>query len=170
MRPLKATLAVTAFWFGALQMASAQQGEITLGILTCDLEEPAKSSEAATSGAESRVRNAACTFKGKAGNEEEYTGQVQGVSLSPDARTTVIWVVKGDRARPPAAGLLEQSYAADPGSPADSAAPMIGEPDSSLSLQSMSDKPAGSVSDPGKAPPKGYVITGLRLKLKSTSA
>ena len=115
------------------------------------------------------MRDALCTFKPKKGAEESYAGTVQGVSLSPDKRMTAIWMVKADSVMPLTPGLLQQSYSVDRGTPADQLAPMIGETNSRIVLQSMADKQEGSASETRKLPPSGYVITGLQLTLKATS-
>jgi hypothetical protein len=110
-----------------------------------------------------------CTFKPKSGTEETYGGQLQGVSLSPDKTTTVIWIVKADTVMPSVPGLLQQSYALDSATPADQLGPLVGETNSRIILQSMTDKREGSASAAQKPAPTGYVITGLELKLKSAS-
>jgi hypothetical protein len=109
-------VAVATFWW-LCGPAIGQEADVELGVLTCTLEEPSKAP--ATSGpvAETQVRDALCTFKPKKGAEESYAGTVQGVSLSPDKRTTAIWIVKADSVMPSAPGLLQQSYSLDRGTP-----------------------------------------------------
>ena len=100
---------------------------------------------------------------------ETYIGKIRGFSQSPDATTTVIWLVKAPTGTRLDVGFLEQTYATDPKASAEQMAPLIGEKDASIVLQSMSDKQEGSASAPQKASPTGFVITGVELKLKSTS-
>src|SRR6185295_4285642 len=130
-------------------------------VLTCTLEEPSAAPATGGPATASQVRDALCTFKPKKGAEESYAGTVQGVSLSPDKRMTAIWMVKADSVMPLTPGLLQQSYSVDRGTPADQLAPMIGETNSRIVLQSMADKQEGSASETRKLPPSGYVITGI---------
>jgi hypothetical protein len=159
-------IAAAAFWWTG---ASAEKSHVELGVLTCTLmgnEEAA----AAQAGAEARqTRDAQCSFKAGGGEEETYTARVHGVRLSTDAKVSLIWLVRGETGRPLSAGFLEQSYAADLKTPSDSPAPMVGEVNSYLVLHPMADKPEGSASLPEKAQPASFVITGVELKLKSTS-
>jgi hypothetical protein len=143
---------------------NAQKADTEIGVLTCALEAPHAPNSGPVS--DSQVRDALCTFKPKQGSEETYDGTVEGMSLSADARTTMIWVVKTDTVVPSAPGLLQQSYAVDRNALADQG-PMIGETNSRISLQSMTDKREGAASATQK--PTGYVIIGLKLKLRSAA-
>jgi len=163
MRPqLLTCIALTLLLTGR---AIGQRADIEIGVLTCTLDPPGTTGPTV----ESQLRDAVCVFKPKSGTEESYGGQLQGVSLSPDKTTTVIWIVKADTVMPSVPGLLQQSYALDPATPADHLGPLVGETNSRIILQSMTDKREGSASAAQKPPPTGYVITGLQLKLKSAS-
>ena len=160
-------------WIAAIAWACspavAQKVDVEIGVLTCTLEEPSKAPNTAAPSVDSQVREAICTFKPKSGAEETYAGIVQGVSLSPDKTKAVIWTVKADTVMPSVPGLLQQNYAPDRATPADQLPPMIGETNSRIILQSMTDTREDSASATQKPPPAGYVIIGLQLKLKSTS-
>ena len=160
---------IAAFWCLS-GPASAQKADVEIGILTCMLEEPSNAPDITGPVSESQVRDALCIFKPKKGTEESYDGTVQGVSLSPDKRTTAIWIVKTDTLMPSVPGLLQQGYALDRGTSADQLAPLIGETNSRIILQSMTDKQEGSASASQKPPPTGYVIIGIQLTLKSATA
>lgn len=67
-------------------------------------------------------------------------------------------------------GVLEQSYATDPAKATDQMTSLIGETNSAIALHSMSDKSEGSANAPTKPGPTGFVILGVTLKLKSSSA
>jgi uncharacterized protein DUF992 len=159
---------IAAIWW-VCSPAIAQKADVEIGVLTCALEEPSKVPSTAAPSVENQVRDAICTFKPKSGAEETYAGIVQGVSLSPDKTTAVLWVVKADTVMPSAPGLLQQNYAPDSSTPADQLPPLVGETNSRIILQTMADKSEGSASATQKSPPTGYVIVGLQLKLKSTS-
>ena len=163
-----AALVLTACWSF---LAIAEQADVELGVLTCALAEPpeAAPSNAPTSGGQKR--EGLCTFKPKKGAEETYAGTFEGVSISADRTRTVIWVVKtisGVATLGP--GVLEQSYATDPAKATDQMTSLIGETNSAIALHSMSDKSEGSASVPTKPGPTGFVILGVTLKLKSSSA
>jgi len=149
--------------------AVAQKADVEIGVLTCTLEEPSTAPGTAAPSVESAERQAICTFKPKSGPEETYAGIVQGVSLSPDKTTAMIWVVKADTVMPSTPGLLQQNYAPDSSTPADQLPPLVGQTNSRITLQTLADKTEGSASATQKPPPAGYVIIGLQLKLKSTS-
>jgi hypothetical protein len=149
--------------------ALSQKGDAEIGVLTCSLEEPASAPAIGAPAAESHVRDAICTFKPTSGSEETYVGVVQGVTISADKKSTVIWRVKADVTTSVVPAMLQQSYAIDNATPADQLAPMIGESNSRIVLQSLTDKQEGSASAAQKPAPSGYVIIGLQLKLRSAA-
>jgi len=166
MRAACVTLVAGSWWLCG--PAVAQKADVELGVLTCTLEAPSKAAESGPV-SESQLRGALCTFKPKQGSEEAYDRSVEGMSLSPDARTTAIWVVKADGVLPSVPGLLQQTYALDRNAPTDQLPPLIGQMNERIVLQSMADKEEGAASATEKRPPTGYVITALQLKLKSAS-
>jgi uncharacterized protein DUF992 len=161
-------LGVIALWLWS-GLALAQRSEIELGVLTCSLAEPAGTPTTVAPNSESQLRDALCTFKPTKGTEEVYAGTIQGVALSPDQRLTVIWRVKASATTSLVPGILQQRYAVDNATPADQLAPMIGESNSDIVLQSLTDKQIGSASTAQKPLPSGYVIIGLQLMLKSAA-
>ena len=160
-------LAATAMSLAA-SVSLAQDPKVDLGVLTCNLAEAAPAS--ATPSAEGQFRDILCSFKPGKGVEETYEGRVQGISLTADKKSAALWVVKGLPGMPMNAGFLQQSYAAESAGPRDQTAPpLVGEPNSNLVLQSMSEKEEGSATTPEKPRPTGFVIMAVELKLKSTS-
>jgi hypothetical protein len=152
-------------------LAMAEQADIEIGVLTCALAESPEAAPSNAPAAGGQKREGLCTFKPKKGAEETYAGTFEGVSISADRTRTVIWVVKtvsGVATLGP--GVLEQSYATDPAKATDQMASLIGETNSAIALHSMSDKSEGSASAPTKPAPTGFVILGVALKLKSSSA
>jgi len=148
----------------------AQDPKVELGVLTCNLAEARDAPPSASPSAEGQFRDILCSFKPGKGVEETYEGRVQGISLTADKKSAALWVVKGLPGMPMNAGFLQQSYAADTAGPRDQTAPpLVGEPNSNLVLQSMSEKEEGSATIPEKPRPTGFVIMALELKLKSTS-
>jgi uncharacterized protein DUF992 len=148
-------------------LAAAEQAELEIGVVTCTLADiggPSTNAQAA-----GQMRDALCTFKPKGGAEETYTGKVQGVSISADQKGALIWLVKSASGAAIAPGLLQQTYATDPKTPADQKPRLIGEANSDIALHSMADKSEGSASATEKPAPTGFVILSVELKLKSTS-
>jgi hypothetical protein len=155
--------------FSMLGPAAAQAPDVEIGVLTCDIEGLSAPADApAPTQAESQARDAVCTFKPRNGADETYTGVVRGMSLTPDKGGAAIWKVKA-AAEAPASGLLQQAYAVDPAIPADQSAPLVGESNSRIVLQSMADKPEGSATATEKPRPTGFIIINIELKLKAAS-
>ena len=154
----------------AASVALAQDPKVELGILTCNLAEARDAPASAAPSAEGQFRDILCSFKPKKGAEETYEGRVQGISLTADKKSAVLWVVKGVPGTPMNAGFLQQSYAADSAGPRDQTAPpLVGEANGNVILQSMAEKEEGSATSQEKSRPGGFVIVALELKLKSTS-
>jgi hypothetical protein len=153
---------VAATWL--TNVAVAVKVDAELGTLSCNLEAPEAAIGSATTSTESQMRDAFCVFKARNGSEEAYVGTVQGVSLSKDKTTTLIWAVKGEVGTTLMPGLLQQSYAVDQSIPADQGSPLIGETRSNVVLQSMADKPEGSVSATQRPKPSGFVVIGVELR------
>ena len=161
MNKLGSALAAMAVCM-ASGVAEAQDAKVEIGVLSCNLAEPRD--------APSEFRDVLCSFKPKKGAEETYEGKVQGISLSVDKKTTVLWLVRGAPGMPVDIGFLQQSYAVDRTAITDQLAPpLIGEPNSNVVLYSMAEKQEGSASTPDKSRPTGFVIMALELKLKATS-
>ena len=168
MNKLGSALAAMAVCM-ASEVAEAQDAKAEIGVLSCNLAEP-RDAPSSAGPAEGQFRDVLCSFKPKKGVEETYEGKVQGISLSVDKKTTVLWLVRGAPGMPVDIGFLQQSYAVDRTALTDQAAPpLIGEPNSNLVLYSMAEKQEGSASTPEKSRPTGFVIMALELKLKATS-
>jgi Protein of unknown function (DUF992) len=167
-RTYLAAVVMTTCWS---YLVIAEQADIEIGVLTCALAEPPEPAPSNAPTAGGQQREGFCTFKPKKGSEETYAAIFEGVSISTDRTRTVIWVVKtvaGAATLGP--GVLEQSYATDSAKATDQMAPLIGETNSAIALHSMSDRSEGSASAPTKPGPTGFVILGVALKLKSSSA
>jgi len=162
------TAAAAATWWVCSLVTETARADEEVGVLTCTLAEAgsAPASDIPTAG---QTRDALCTFKAKGGAEETYAGKVQGVSISPEHKGALIWVVKSTSGAAAEPGLLQQTYASDPAKPADQKPPMIGEANSDIILHSMADKLEGSASASQKAAPAGFVILGVELRLTATS-
>jgi hypothetical protein len=167
MRAVWLTVGATC-WLANVSVA--EQRDVDLGTLSCALESPsAGAKSAAAPAADSQVRDAICTFKSKTGPEENYVATVEGVSLSADNTATVIWVVKGLADTKLVPGFLEQRFAVDQSIASDQSPPLLGETNNTIVLRSLADKPEGTASASEKPRPKGFVITGMQLRLKSAA-
>jgi hypothetical protein len=163
--PAAAILALACSTAGLAAMA--QRADVEIGTLTCTLAEAGDAPASEAAAAAGQTRDAVCSFRPRTGGEEIYAGLMQGVSLSPDRKGAVIWLVKGAPGVSLSVGLLEQTFAADPKTASDTTGPMIGEANADIALHSMADKAEGSASAAEKPRPTGFVITGVELKLKS---
>jgi hypothetical protein len=166
MRRGLAAVAASAL-LAVLVLAETARADVEIGVLTCTLA--AGDPPAADIPLANQRRDAVCTFKTKSGAEETYVGKFEGVSTTSERKRALMWIVKSTSARKAQPGLLEQTYAADRGRPVDQNSPIIGEAKSDIRLLTMADQQEGSASASEKLPPKGFVIIGVELKLKSTS-
>jgi hypothetical protein len=66
-------------------------------------------------------------------------------------------------------GFLQQSYSADPKTPAGQIPEMIGDANSGIVLHSMVDKKEGSASARNEYPAIGITVLEVELKLDSTT-
>lgn len=148
--------------------AIAEKAYVEIGALTCTLGGPGEALATSASFA-GQKRDALCTFRPRSGADETYAAKIQGVGISADQKKTLIWVVQNVFAKIGGAGMLEQSYAADPQKALEQEQPMIGEVNPDIVLHSMTDEREGSASAPEKARPRGFLIRSLELTLKSTS-
>ena len=85
-----AAVVITACWSS---LAIAEQADIEMGVLTCELAEPPEGAPSNQT-AGGQKREGLCTFKPKKGSEETYVASFEGVSISVDRTRTVIWVIK----------------------------------------------------------------------------
>ena len=136
-----------------------------IGVLTCTLAAGDPAADAPLT----NQRDALCTFQAKSGAEETYIGRFEGVGTSTDRNSAYMWIVKSASLERTQPGLLEQTYATDRAKPVDEKSPIVGEGNSDIRLLTMADEREGSASASEKTPPKGFVVIGVELKLKSTS-
>jgi hypothetical protein len=146
---LEAFVFIVCAWDAAM---AQQKTPVEVGVLACSLSE-AGPVETGRTGAEVQERDMLCVFKLRSGTEETYTGKVRGVSLAREHNRTLLWFVDApSNAAPPAAGLLQQSYALD-----------------AVVLRWMGDGTKASVGASEKSPAADLVILGVELKLNSTA-
>jgi hypothetical protein len=147
--------------------AGAQQN-VEVGLLSCNVSGQVEADTGHVT-AVAPSRQVQCAFTAKNGAEETYMGEVQVANPTIGGQRTLLWSVKAPSATPVPPGFLQQTYAADPKTPAGQVPDIIGQVNSSVILQSMTEKKEGSASAGEKAPPVGFAVLGLELKLKSTS-
>jgi hypothetical protein len=155
-----AVLAAGCAW----SVAAAEQA-VEAGLLTCHVSAPVE----AEAGDAGQTRLVVCDFKAKDGAYETYTGSVQVASTSTEEKRTLLWLVKAPSAPPWPPGFLQQSYAADPKTPAGQVPDLIGQVNAGVVLQSMTERKEGSVSAGDKSPALGFAVLGAEFKLKSTT-
>ena len=146
--------------------AAPEKPFVEIGVLSCTLGEVNSPSSVV---AARPTREALCSFKSKSGLEETYAGQIEGVSISPDVRATLIWTVKSTSGATPEPGSLAQAYVVDAAASAELDPPVVGATNANLILQSMADKPEGAASSMNKPPPRGFVVLAIELTLKAAS-
>lgn len=153
--------AVLAGWVWS---AVAADQAVEAGLLSCHVSAPVE----AEAGEAGQVRLVLCDFKLKNGAEETYTGRVQVANTSTEEKRTLLWMVKAPSAPWPP-GFLQQTYAADPKTPAGQIPDLIGQVNGGIVLQSMTERKEGSASAGDKSPAAAFAVLGAELKLKSTS-
>jgi Protein of unknown function (DUF992) len=135
-----------------------------LGVLTCGLAVATDASPA------SQGRDVLCHFRlGRHGSEETYAGTMQGVGQTEALyrRGVVMLAVKAPAATSVRPGMLQQAYSAGEASPASAAAPLIGETNSMIVLQPLTEE-EGRVAV-GKMRSDAIIIM-VELKLRSSPA
>lgn len=149
--------------------ALAQGARRDIGVLTCDL---AQSQEGQGETESQRLtQDMLCMFRpGNRGPEETYTGTLQYLvsGRQPSDARVKIWIVKAAPGTTTTAGLLQQTYAADPAAPVGQAPALIGESNATIVLQPMADSQALSATGQ-RQPVTGALIVLVALRLKSTS-
>jgi hypothetical protein len=147
-------------------LAPTARAEVEIGVLTCTL---AAGDPAAETPLTNQRRDALCTFQTRGGAEETYIGKFEGIGTASDRDGALMWIVKSASQERTQPGLLEQNYATDRAKPVDEKSPIIGEENSDIRLMTMADEREGSASASERTPPKGFVVIGVELRLKSTS-
>ena len=140
---------------------SAQQAIWELGTLTCSLAPEVQHAP----GEPGQGRAALCHFRpGNKGAEETYVGTFQfiGHGNASDSRTVML-VVKAPVSKKIESGLLQQTYSADASTGAGKQSPLLGSRDSSIVLQSASERPAMPSMALGQSMPPIIIIAELKL-------
>ncbi len=155
----------------AASEADGQQTGLThLGFLTCSLAVASAAQDANTPGPLRQTREMLCAFRpGDEGPEETYFGTFQ--SISQDQRdvesAVMIWKVKGAKSMLGTPGLLQQLYSIDAGAAPGRATPLIGETNSSVMLEAMTeDRDEHSNAD--QKPMASIISILVALRLRST--
>ena len=153
----------------AYSSASAQEVRIDMGHLICGLGEGAE----AESGGDAVTRETnkmLCVFRpSNSGPEEVYAGAFQTISSQELSHNrAMIWVVKASPATQPSAGLLQQLYSADRSAPPPHPPPLVGETNSEIVLQTLTDPQPPNGAD--KHSDAEAIIVLVALKLLSSLA
>jgi len=109
-----------------------------------------------------------CSFKAaKDGPEETYAGIVKAIGVvgALPEKIALLWSVRAPMGTAVTPGLLQQSYAADTGTPVGQVPPLIGERNGNISLLTMTEKQEGSASKDKPTPPE-FVVAAVELVLK----
>jgi Protein of unknown function (DUF992) len=164
-------LALTMFMAVAATEAAGQQTGLThLGYLTCSLAVASDVQDANTPGPLRQTRDMLCAFKpSDEGPEETYFGTFH--SISQDLRdvesAVMIWNVRGARSMLGTPGLLQQLYSIDAGAAPGRATPLVGETNSSVLLEAMTEDRDGQ-SNADQKPMASIMSIVVALRLRST--
>jgi hypothetical protein len=163
------TLTGLAMLAAASCPAVTQEARREIGVLTCELAQSQEAQAASEAASQRPTQSMLCAFRpGNRGPEETYTGTLQYLVADrqlPNTRV-MIWIVKASSATMETAGLLQQTYAADPAAPVVHAPALIGESNGSIILQPMADSPVPTATGQSAA---AALIVLVALRLKSTS-
>jgi hypothetical protein len=98
--------------------------------------------------------------------EETYLGTAHLLAADPQPSRmrVMIWIVKAPPDAPESAGLLQQTYAADPNALAGRAPMLLGDTNPSIVLQPLADSPPLSGADKRRPAAERIVVVALRLK------
>jgi hypothetical protein len=153
----------------AFSSASALEARVDIGLLICGLGEGAEGGGDAVTREPNKMP---CVFRpSNNGPEEVYAGAFQTIGnqeLSHDR--AMIWVVtsKAPPAKQRSTGLLQQLYSADRSAPPPHQPPLIGETNSEIVLQTLTDPQAPNGAD--KRSDAEAIIVLVALKLLSSLA
>lgn len=133
-----------------------------IGILTCSLVD-------SQDAAQPQMQDMQCAFRPGNLPEETYLGTAHllAADQQPGRMRVMIWIVKASPDASESAGLLQQTYAADPGAPAGRAPMLLGDTNPSIVLQPLADSRPLSGED--KRRPAAELIVVVALRLKSTA-
>jgi len=158
---------LAALGAGGAWSPAGPQDKVEVGFLQCSVFGPVEA-EPGEAAAAAQTRRVSCAFELKSGAEETYVGKVQVANPSLDWKRTLLWSVKAPSEGLAVPGLLNQSYAADPRTPAGQIPDMIGELHSGVVLQTMSDPKEGS-SGARERSPAAFTVLGVQLELRTTA-
>jgi hypothetical protein len=147
--------------------ALAQQLQPELGTLTCTVA-PSTSARPIEQG---QARDVLCQFRpGNKGAEETYVGTLQFVGQEAQLanKGVAMFVVKAPPTTKIAPGLLQQKYSTEGAAARDRNAPLSGNEDNSIILQSATEHADRPNLALGQPPP--VMILSLELKLQATPA
>jgi hypothetical protein len=169
MRGYRLALAVF-FAAGAAETYGEQTTLMHLGFLTCSLAVASNAPDANAPGPLRQTREMLCAFKpGDDRPEETYSGTFQ--SISQDQRDSdspvMIWNVKGTGSMLGTPGFLQQLYSIDSGAAPGRITPLVGETNSSVMLEAMTEDP-DQHSSADKQPMAISILVALRLRSTPT--
>jgi hypothetical protein len=148
--------------------ALAQDARTDIGLLTCSLAASGEADGGADVAAMLLVKKMLCTFRpNNSGPEETYTGAYESVDQDhqPAGGRVMIWIVKSTAETKRSAGLLQQAYAMDRTASSRHPPPLIGETNSTIVLQPMTDAQAQAAAD---KQPMSSIIVLVALELWSS--
>jgi Protein of unknown function (DUF992) len=154
------------FAAGAAETYGEQSALTHLGFLTCSLAARSNAPDANAPGPLQQRREMLCAFKpGDDGPEETYSGTFQSISQDQrDAESPVmIWNVKGTSSMLGTPGFLQQLYSVDAGAAPGRATPLVGESNSSVMLEAMTED-GDQHSSADKQPMAISILVALRLR------
>jgi hypothetical protein len=157
------------FAAGAAETYGEQSAPTHLGFLTCTLS-VASNAPNESSGPLRQTREMLCAFKpGDDGPEETYSGTFQSISQDQrDAESPVmIWNVKGTSSMLGTPGFLQQLYSIDAGAAPGRATPLVGESNSSVMLEAITEH-RDQHSSADKQPMAISILVALRLRSTPT--
>jgi hypothetical protein len=160
-------LALAMFLAAGAAEAYDEKSALThLGFLTCSLAVASNASDVDVQGPLRQTREMLCAFApGGEGPEETYSGTFQ--SISQDQRDSespvMIWSVKGTSSMLGTPGFLQQLYTIDVGAAPGRITPLIGETNSSVMLEAMTENSGTHIQ-----PRATSILVALRLRSTPT--
>jgi hypothetical protein len=127
-----------------------------IGILTCLLVD-------SQDAAQPQMQDMQCAFRPGNLPEETYPGTAHllAADQQPSRMRVMIWIVKASPEASESAGLLQQTYTADPSAPAGRAPMLFGDTNPAIGSRPLSGE--------DKRRPAAELIVVVALRLKSTA-
>jgi hypothetical protein len=164
-------LALAMFFAAGAAEGYGEQSALThLGFLTCSLAVASNAADVDAPGPLRQTREMLCAFKpGGDGPEETYSGTFQGINQAQrDSESPVmIWSVKGTSSMLGTPGFLQQLYTIDVGAAPGRITPLVGETNSSVMLEAMTED-RDQHSSAHKQPMATSILVALRLRSTPT--